>query len=217
MPTDSDLRRDVEAELESDPSIDASEIGVAVSDGVATLTGRVRSYWEKWSVERIVERVAGVRGVANDLEVHLGTERTDTDIAKAAADALEWSISVPRNQVTAKVEDGWITLKGEVSYEYQRRAAERAVRSLTGVKGVTNLIRIKPRVQPRDVKERIESSFERQAILDAKRISVQVSGGEVTLRGRVRSWSERHEAEKAAWRAPGVWKVNNYIAVEEAA
>lgn len=217
MITDSGLRLEVESELESEPSVDASEIGVAVSDGVVTLTGRVRSYAEKWMVERAVERVEGVRGVANDLEVHLGAERSDTDIAKAAADALEWNVAVPDDQVTVKVENGWLTLRGEVSYNYQRRAAERAVRNLTGVRGVTNLITVKPRTQPRDVKERIENSFERLAVLDAERISVQVSGGEVTLRGSVRSWSERDEAEKAAWRAPGVWKVNNYITVSEAA
>jgi osmotically-inducible protein OsmY len=214
MKTDSELRRDVEKELEWEPSIDERRIGVAVVDGIVTLTGEVSSYSEKWKAERTVERVAGVRGIANDIEVKTATERTDTDIAKAGVDALRWNVMVPNDKIKVKVDNGWITLTGEVTWDYQRRAAERAVRDLPGVKGISNLITVKPRVEPRDLKQRIEETFKREAVLDANRITVEVNGGEVTLRGTVRSWAERHEAEKAAWAAPGVYAVHNYITVE---
>jgi osmotically-inducible protein OsmY len=217
MKTDSELRRDVEKELEWDPAVDERRIGVAVIDGVVTLTGEVSTYAEKWKAERAVERVAGVRGVANELEVRLLGERTDTDIAKAATDALKWHVTVPADKIKVRVDKGWITLTGEVNWDFQRRAAERAVRDLPGVRGITNLIAIKPRVEPRDLKQKIEETFKREAALDARGIVVQVEGGEVTLRGKVRSWLERHEAEKAAWSAPGVTAVHNYITVEEPA
>jgi osmotically-inducible protein OsmY len=214
MKTDSELRRDVEKELEWEPSIDERRIGVAVVDGIVTLTGEVSSYSEKWKAERTVERVAGVRGIANEIEVKTGTERSDTDIAKAAVDGLRWNVMVPNDKIKVKVDNGWITLTGEVTWDYQRRAAERAVRDIPGVKGISNLITVKPRVEPRDLKQRIEETFKREAVLDANRITVEVNGGEVTLRGTVRSWAERHEAEKAAWAAPGVYAVHNYITVE---
>jgi osmotically-inducible protein OsmY len=217
MKTDSELRREVEEELEWEPSVDERQIGVAVSDGIVTLTGEVRSFAEKWNAERAVERVAGVRGIANELEVRLVGDRSDSDIARAAADALRWNSLVPSDRVTVKVENGWVTLKGEVNWDYQRRAAERSVRYLSGVKGVTNLLTVKPRVEPRNIKEEIERTFQRQAALDADNITVQVSGSEVILRGSVRSWAERHEAEKVAWSAPGVTDVKNYITVKAAA
>jgi osmotically-inducible protein OsmY len=214
--TDSELRRDVELELEWEPSVDERRIGVSVLDGIVTLTGEVRSYAEKWKAERTVERVAGVRGIVNEIEVRAETERSDIDMAKAAADALSWNVMVP-DRVKVRVERGWLSLTGEVNWDYQRRAAERAVRNLPGVRGITNLISVQPPVQPRDVKERIEETFKREALLDASRITVEVAGSEVTLRGRVRSWAERHEAEKAAWAAPGVSAVHNLISVEPAA
>ena len=217
MKTDSELRRDVEKELVSDPAIDERRIGVSVIDGVVTLTGEVPTYAEKWKAERAVERVAGVRGVANALEVRLLGDRTDTDIAKAAADALKWNSTVPSDKIKVKVERGWVTLTGDVNWDFERRAAERAVRDLPAVRGITNLITIKPGVQPQDLKQKIEETFKREATVDARNIVVQVEGGEVTLRGKVRSWLERHEAEKAAWSAPGVTAVHNYITVEEPA
>ena len=217
MSADSELRREVERELEWEPSVDERRVGVAVVDGIVTLTGEVSSFGEKWRAERAVERVAGVRGIANDLEVKLAGERSDPDIAKAAADALKWNVMVPSDKVTVKVSKGWLTLEGEVRWDYQRRAAERAVRDLPGVRGVSNLIRIKPRVEPQDVKQKIEETFKRGATFDANRITVQAEGSEVTLRGTVRSWVERHEAEKAAWAAPGVTAVHNYITVSAAA
>ena len=207
MKTDSELRHDVERELEWEPSVDERRIGVSVIDGIVTLSGNVGSFAEKWNAERAVERVAGVRGIANELEVRSATERSDTDIAKAAADRLSWDVMVPEGKVTVEVRNGWVTLKGEVPWDYQRRAAERAVRNLSGVKGITNLVTIQPRVEPKDVKKRIEETFARDATLDAQQVTVEVTGGEVTLRGAVRSWRERHEAEKAAWAAPGVTSV----------
>ncbi|MCU1468087.1 MAG: Transport-associated protein [Actinomycetia bacterium] len=217
MTTDNELRRNVERELEWEPSVDERRIGVSVVDGIVTLTGEVSSFGEKWRAERAVERVSGVKGIANELEVKVASERSDTDIAKAAVDALKWNVMVPSDKVTVKVSKGWLTLDGEVRWDYQRRAADRAVRDLPGVRGVSNLIQIKPRVEPDHVKEKIEETFKRVATLDANRITVQVEGSEVTLRGTVRSWVERHEAEKAAWAAPGVTAVHNYITIAAAA
>jgi osmotically-inducible protein OsmY len=217
MKTDSELRREVERELEWEPSVDERRIGVGVVDGIVTLSGEVTSYGEKWRAERAVERVAGVRGIANELEVKLSTERSDADIAHAAVDAMKWNVMVPSDKITVKVSKGWVTLEGEARWDYQRRAAERAVRDLPGVRGVSNFVRVKPRVDPEHVKEKIEETFKRTAALDANRITVQAEGAEVTLRGTVRSWVERHEAEKAAWAAPGVTAVHNYITVSAAA
>jgi osmotically-inducible protein OsmY len=212
--SDSELRRDVERELEWEPSIDARGIGVSVVDSIVTLTGEVSSYAEKWKAERAAERVAGVRGVVNEIEVKTSTEHSDTDIARAAVDALARDVMVPADRIKIRVEKGWVTLKGEVSWDFQRRAAERAIRNLPGIKGISNLISVKPRVEPLEVKQRIEETFKREAAIDANRITVEVNGGEVTLRGLVRSSAERHQAEMAAWSAPGVYAVQNLITVE---
>lgn len=214
MISDTDLRKKVEQELEWEPSIDGRKIGVAVADGIVTLTGEVSSYGEKWKAERVVERVAGVRGLVDELEVRTTTDTKDTDIARAAVQALDWDVTVPSDKITVEVMHGLVILRGEVDWDYQRRAAERAVRNLTGVKGISNQIRVKPRVEPHDLKKRIQETFERAASYDAARVTVEVKGSEVTLRGTVRSWAERHEAEKAAWAAPGVTDVHNLIAVD---
>jgi osmotically-inducible protein OsmY len=207
----------VERELEWEPGVDERRIGVSVIDGVVTLTGQVSSYAERWKAERTVERVTGVRGIANDLEVIPTGEQSDTDIARAAVDALKWDITVPSDRIKVKVDKGWVTLTGEANWDFQRRAAERAVRNLTGVTGLTNLITVMPGVKPQNVKQMIERTFTREAVLDANNIQVEVNGSDVTLRGTVRSWIERHEAEKAAWAAPGVTAVHNFITVEEPA
>jgi osmotically-inducible protein OsmY len=217
MKTDSELRRDVERELEWDPSVDERRIGVRVLDGIVTLAGEVGSYPEKLRAERAVERVAGVRGIANELEVRSNSDRSDTDIAKAAVRALKWNVMVPADKITVNVNKGWVTLTGEVRWDFQRRAAEKEVRDLAGVSGVTNRIAIRPKVAPDDVKRKIEETFKRNALLDAYRVQVQIEGSEVILRGNVRSWAERHEAETAAWSAPGVTSVRNEITVSEAA
>jgi osmotically-inducible protein OsmY len=217
MKDDDELRRDVLAELEYDPSIDARKIGVAVEDGIVTLTGEVFSFAEKWNAERAAERVEGVRGIVNKIEVKIVGDYSDTDIAREAADALRWNLMVPPGKVIPKVENGYITLTGEVNFDFQRRAAEKAVRYIPGVKGVINLITIKPKVEPNEIKEKIEEALKRMATVDAENIQVEVQGSEIVLRGTVRSWAERHEAEKAAWSAPGVTSVKNYITVRAAA
>lgn len=214
MRTDDEIKQDVERELEWDAGVDERRIGVSVVDGIVALTGEVGSFIEKWTAERAAERVGGVRGVANDTEVHLSSERTDSDVAEAAANALEWNASIPVGKVKVRVQNGWLTLEGEVDWDYQRRAADRSVRHLRGVKAVTNLITVKPRVEPQDVRKRVEGSFARQAQIDADHVTVQASGGEVTLRGSVRSWAERRAAQNAAWAAPGVHAVHNNITVD---
>jgi osmotically-inducible protein OsmY len=213
--TDAELKRDVEDELKWEPSIDATEIGVAVKDGVVTLSGYVDSYFEKWTAERVAQRVAGVTAVVQNIEVRLpgSSTRTDVDIAKAAVNALDWTTSVPKDRIKVKVENGWIKLEGDVDWQYQKNAAERAVRDLYGVKGVTNLITVKPRVTPTDIKSKIEESFKRQATLDAMNVKVSVQGSKVTLTGTVRTWAERDAARQAAWSAPGVTEVINEITV----
>jgi osmotically-inducible protein OsmY len=213
MKTDGELREDVLKELDWEPSVDERRIGAATGDGIVTLSGAVSSFAEKWNAERAVERVDGVRGIANEIEVQLAGERTDTDIARAAADALAWNSMVPVDKIMIRVESGWVTLRGEVEHDYQRRAAERAVRYLEGVRGVTNLITVTPKVEPSDIKREIERTFQRQAALDAESISIEVNGAEIELHGQVRSWAERYEAERAAWSAPGVATVRDHITV----
>lgn len=218
MKSDDEVRRDVESELSWEPSIDARDIGVAVKDGIATLTGHVHSYWNKLTAERAAKRVAGVKGIADDIEVTLpmGGERTDTDIAESAVTALRWNYQVPRDHVRPVVHDGWITLEGEVNWHYQRLAAMQAVEYLLGVKGVTNDITVKKPIASSDtivVKTTIEQAFQRNALLDVSRISVQTHDGTVTLRGSVRSWAEHDEAERAAYTVSGVYFVENDLAV----
>ena len=213
--TDLELKRNVESELDWEPSVNAAEIGVAVKDGIVTLTGHVQSYWQKIAAERAASRVSGVKAVANELEIRLpaSSERTDEDIARAAVNALNWSISVPADRIKVKVSKGWITLEGTVEWKYQKAAAEKAVRDLTGVKGVVNLVEVKPRASTVEVKAAIEAALKRSAEVDASRITVEADGDKVILRGTVRSWSEREEAERAAWRSPGVRFVDNRITV----
>ena len=215
MATDNDIKRNVEAQLRWDPDIDATDIAVSVNDGVVTLTGFVHSYSQRYEAEREAKSVRGVRGVANDIEVKLPilNQRADPELARDAVEAIERELPYSHEQIKVLARDGWLTLEGEVEWKFQSDRAEKAVRRIRGLKGVSNLIKIKPRATPSEVKERIEEALKRTAEVDAQKITVEVSGGEVTLRGTVRSWLERQEAERAAWRAPGVAKVNNRISV----
>lgn len=215
MKSDTQLNKDIVEELRWDPRVKEAEIAMSAKDGVVTLTGSVETYAQKYAAERAVERVAGVRAIADDLHVRVpgSFQRTDTDIAHSAINALRWDIEVPDDKITVKVDDGWVTLKGEVGWQYQKSAAERAVRYLSGVKGISNLIDVKPMVSPIEVKSKIEAALRRNAELDAKRITVETKDDKVILKGSVRSWAERTDAERAAWAAPGVKEVDDRLVV----
>jgi len=216
MRLDSDIKRDVEDELRWDADIHSTDIGVAVNDGVVTLTGFVRSYAQKTQAERDAKRVAGVRGVANDLEVRLPAldERPDPDIARDAVNALKSELPYSSDNIKVIVKNGWATLEGNVEWNYARERAEKAVKRVRGLKGITNSLTLKPSVAPYEVRRKIEEALRRSAELDASRITVEANGSEIVLRGTVRSWAESQEAERAAWAAPGVTKVDNRITIQ---
>ena len=215
MRLDSDIKRDVEDELRWDPDIDATDIGVAVNNGVVALTGFVRSYAQKTEAERDAKRVAGVVGVANDIEVRLPIldARPDPDIARDAVNTLKSELPYSAENIKVIVQDGSLTLEGTVEWNYARERAQNAVKRIRGVKRVMNSIMVKPKVAPHEIRRKIEDAFRRSAELDASRITVEANGSEVILRGTVKSWAERQEAERAAWAAPGVTKVDNRVAV----
>jgi osmotically-inducible protein OsmY len=213
--TDRELQEHVQNALDWEPSIDAAEIGVTVDGGVVTLRGDIKSYAEKAAAERVALGVYGVKAVANDINVRLGggQQRTDTEIAQAALSALKWNTMVPDEKITITVSNGWVTLKGQVDWEYHRAAAANVVRDLIGVRGVTNSITVKPHVSVADVKSKIEAALRRSAEVDARRIDVAVADAKVILSGNVHSWFERTQARQAAWAAPGVKEVEDHIAV----
>ncbi len=209
--TDREIQTDVLSELGWDHSIQANEIGVAVKDGVVTLTGTVDTFLKKYEAEQAAHRVHGVLAVANDINVRTLGERTDADIATAAVHALKWNSSLPADKIKVTVDKSWVTLEGDVEWQYQKLEAERAVRALWGVKGVSNLIVVKPAASPSDLKKKIEGALIRTAQVDASNITVEVQGSKAILKGRVRSWPEREEAERQAWLAPGITSVDNRI------
>jgi len=215
MRADQDIRRDVERQLGWEPSIDAREVGVAVKDGIVTLSGFVHAFLEKLDAARAAKRVTGVLGLANDIEVQPRDQRTDGEIAHAAVDTLKAHTSVPEGAVRPAVTNGVVTLEGEVEWQYQRDAAQAVVRGLRGVKQVINQIALKPKARPSasDIKIKIEDALKRSAQVDARRITVAATEGTVVLRGTVRSYWEQEEAEAAAWAAPGVTRVDNRIEI----
>ena len=218
--TDDQLKTDIIAELQYEPSIKFTDLGVLVHDGVVTLNGHTDSYMGKREAVRSIKRIAGVKAIADEIELKMpgSVSHTDEDIAIAVAHHLEWSSGVPTGTVTATVRKGWITLEGEVEWQYMKNAAESVVHHLMGVKGVSNMISLNPKSTPTPtptgVKSSIRSAFERSALLDANKIEVETSGSEVTLRGNVRNYDERDEAERVAWASPGISSVHNNLMIE---
>lgn len=215
MKTDAEIERDVKDELGWHPDLDATDIAIKVHNGVVTLAGFVKSYVDKYEAEQAAKRVVGVAAVANDLDVRLPNidQRPDPDIASDAVAALKSTLPLTSDKIKAIVKAGWVTLEGQVDWNYSRLAAENAVRRIKGVKGVTNSIVLKPSIAPSQVKQKIMDAFKRNAEVDANRITVEANGNEVVLKGTVRSWIEREEAERVAWSAPGVSKVDDRIVV----
>ena len=224
MKSNEQLRHDVLEALNWEPLLNGmestkAEIGVAADNGVITLTGKVNSYPKKLAAERAAKSVQGIRAVAEELVIHLDKEntRSDTEIATAAINALKWCNSVPDKRITVKVEDGWVKLEGDVEWQFQKDEAQKEIEDLNGVQGVTNLITIRPQIKANDIQDKIKRALQRSATVDSSNVVVDVNGSLVTLRGTVRSWAEREDAENAAWAAPGVSKVTDELFVEEEA
>jgi osmotically-inducible protein OsmY len=215
MESNSEIERNVREELKWDPDLNADDIAVSVRDGVVTMTGFTHSYTDRLEAEMAAKRVAGVHAVANDIEVRLPAidQRPDPDIARDAVAALKSQLPISHDKIKVIVKDGWITLEGAAEWQYQKTTAEKAVRKVRGVKAVTNVVQLKPAVQPTDIQRKIQEAFKRSAEVDANRITVEANGSEVILKGTVRSWMEREEAERVAWSAPGVTHVEDRIVV----
>src|SRR5258706_9940245 len=215
MRSDSEIERDVREELKWDPDLDAEDIAVSVKNGVVTLAGFTPSYTDRLEAEAAAKRVAGVHAVANDIEVRLPAidQRPDPDIARDAVAALKAELPISHDRIKVIVKDGWVTLEGAVEWQYQKNTADSAVRKVKGVKGVTNVVTVKPKVEPSELQRKIQEAFKRNAEVDANRITVEANGSEVTLQGTVRSLIEREEAERVAWSAPGITHVEDRIVV----
>lgn len=217
MKTDIQIQKDVMEELMWEPFLNASEIGVSVKKGVVTLSGQVDSYSKKLSAEKVAKKVAGVKAVAEDIQVGISPDyrKTDTEIAEAVINAMKWHTMIPEEKIKVKVEDGDVKLEGEVEWEYQRSQAKTAIQNLTGVRSVINLITVKPKITATDIKQKISSAFQRSATIDAEKINTEIMGNKVILRGKVRSFAEKEDAEIAAWNSPGVSNVESKLEIEE--
>lgn len=215
MKNDQQLQQDVMDELKWDPILTASEIGVSVKHGVVTLSGYVNSYSKKIAAENAAKRVKGVSAVAEDIEVRLGLddERNDTQIAEAALDALKWNSNVPDEHIQIKVENGWITLEGEAEWQYQKDAAANAVRDITGVRGISNLIMLTPKIDITVIEKNIRRALQRSADIEANNIDIKTIGNKVILKGKARSWAERNEIERATWSSPGVTEIEDELLI----
>lgn len=216
MKTDLEIQQDVINELKWQPFLKSANIGVAVKNGVVTLSGNVDNYSQKIGAEKAARKVTGVRAIAEDIQIGVSPalEKTDVDIAESVVNALKWHAAVPEERIKVKVENGIVTLEGEVEWEYQRSSTQRAVNRLLGVRNVVNLINIKPRVTAFDVRTKILDALRRTATTDAERVSIEVDGSKIILNGKVRSFTEKEDVEDAAWCAPGVSRVESHLEVE---
>ena len=215
MKNDQQLQQDVMDELKWDPILTASEIGVSVKNGVVTLSGYVNSYSKKIAAENAAKRVKGVSAIAEDINVRLGLddERTDTEIAEAALDALKWNVNVPDNKIKIKVENGWVMLEGDADWQYQKDAAANAVRDIAGVKGISNLIMLSPKADVSVVEKNIRRALQRSADIEANNIDIRTVGNKVIIKGKARSWAERREIERATWSSPGVTEIEDDLLI----
>lgn len=218
MKTDSEIQKNVMAELKWTPQLNSTEIGVAVKNGIVTLSGTVDTYGKKVAAENAAKKLAGVKAVAEDIEVKLSNtgKRNDSEIAEAVVNALKWHSAVQEEKIKVKVENGWVTLEGEVEWEFQKNAARIMIENLIGVVGISNMIKIVPILSAKEVKNKISSAFQRSATIDAEKVNIEVEGGKIILTGKVRSYAEKKDAETAAWLAPGVNKVENRLDVDMA-
>ncbi|WP_199139796.1 BON domain-containing protein [Pedobacter sp. ASV12] len=216
MKSDAEIQKDVLAELKWQPSLSSAEIGVAVKNGVVTLSGQVESFIKKATAERAAKNIAGVKAVAEDIEVRMPAKsaKSDTEIAMAILRALEWNSAVQHERIKIKVENGVVRLDGEAEWDFQRTQAKKAIEKLAGVKTVLNFITLKPHAEPVDIQQKIEAAFKRSATVDSKKVSVDVIGSKVVLHGKVRSFAEKQDAENAAWAAPGVLAIDNQLEIE---
>ena len=216
MKNDIELQKDVMEQLKWEPFLNACQIGVAVKNGIVTLSGQVDTYSKKTLAERAAKKVSGVKAIAEDIQVGISPSyrKTDAEVAEAVVNALKWHTIIPEEKIKVSVEDGIVKLEGEVEWEYQRTQGRSAIENLTGVRSVTNLISVKPNITSSDIQQKINAAFQRSATIDSGKITAEVLGSRVTLRGRVRSFTEKEDAENAAWFAPGVTSVNSKLEIE---